>query len=193
MTRLTPKFAIAISTAALLASGAAYAQTAERGGDRTRAQVTERTAARFARMDANGDGQIDAQDREARALARFDRMDADGDDTISRAEYAAHLEARGERREQRAERRSERREARGARSGGERMARRGGNRGAAMLRRADTNNDGALTLAEFQSRALTKFDRVDADGNGTVTAAERADRAAERQQRRESRQQRRGS
>ena len=175
------KLTIAISTAALLAGGAAYAQSADRNADTTRAEVIERTAERFAKMDANDDGVLDAEDREARAGQMFDRLDTNGDGMISRTEFETH---HAERREQRAERRGE---------GGERMGRRGGRGhrgGMAMMRRADTDGNGAISQAEFQAAALARFDRADADNNGVVTAAEKQSaRAAMR----ETRQQRRGN
>ncbi|WJY19370.1 EF-hand domain-containing protein [Alteriqipengyuania flavescens] len=181
MKRLT----IAISTAALLAGGAAYAQSADRNADTTRAEAIERTAERFAKMDANDDGVLDAEDREARAGQMFDRLDANGDGMISRTEFETH---HAERREQRAERRGER---------GERQEREWGRRGGrghrgdmAMMRRADTDGNGAISQAEFQAAALARFDRADADNNGVVTAAEKQSaRAAMR----ETRQQRRGN
>ena len=42
-----------------------------------------------------------------------------------------------------------------------------------MLRQADANNDGAITLAELQTAALTRFDAVDSNKDGTISAAER--------------------
>ena len=37
----------------------------------------------------------------------------------------------------------------------------------------DTDKDGTVTKAEFQARALARFDRMDTDHNGVVTPAER--------------------
>jgi hypothetical protein len=45
---------------------------------------------------------------------------------------------------------------------------------------ADANGDGAISQAEFQAAAVQRFDRADADNNGTVT---REERKATRQQR----------
>lgn len=185
------KLTIAISSVALMAGGAAYAQNADRAdrnADTTRAEVIERTAERFAKMDANDDGVISPDDRDARAAQMFDRIDANGDGMVSRAEFDAH---RAERAERRGERRAERQGRRG-----DRMARRGGRgqRGEMMLRRADTDGSGTVSQAEFQAAALARFDRVDADSDGIVTAAEKqAAREAMRSQRRERRQMRRGN
>ena len=61
-----------------------------------------------------------------------------------------------------------------------------------MLRMADTDQDGAITRAEFDSAIATRFARVDADGNGAITAEERqAARTQMRTQMRERMQQRR--
>ena len=173
---------IVLASASLLAGGAAIAQPM--GGDTgptTRADLVQKTAERFARMDANGDGRLDATDREARKAERFVRADTDGDGALSQAEIEAAKEAR----------KSARAERRGARGDGERMERRGGKRGQrgmAMMQRADTDGDGAISQAEFQAAALARFDRADADGNGTVTAEERkAAREAHRAERRAAR------
>tara|TARA_Y100000815_G_C13046157_1_gene388768 strand:+ start:98 stop:328 length:231 start_codon:yes stop_codon:yes gene_type:complete len=69
---------------------------------------------------------------------------------------------------------------------------RGWHRGGGMMAKADTNGDGRLTLQEFQAHALARFDRADADSDGTVTQAERkAAREAMRAQMAERREARR--
>ena len=149
--------------------------------DMTRAGVQERTQKAFERMDANKDGKIDTADREARRKAMFDRMDADKNGQISSAEFSAmHANhQRGDRA--------------GAGKQGEHAGHKMGMRGQreagkGMGRTADANNDGAITLAEMQAAALARFDRADADKNGTVTSAERK---AQRDQMRQQMQQRR--
>jgi Ca2+-binding EF-hand superfamily protein len=165
-----------VSAAALaLAGGAAYAQAPAnadhafaRGADTTRDQIEQRTAAAFARMDANNDGVLDAADRDARKAqrgerraqrlqARFDKLDADKDGAISRAEFDAPRE----------------RVAKNARAG-KRFGHRGhrfGGFAARGLFKAD--GDKSMTQAEFTAAALERFDRADANGDGTVTRAER--------------------
>ena len=162
-TSLTLSFATA---AALLAAGAAYAQPTEPArpeprGATTRAEVEQRTAERFGRMDANKDGLLNDADREAARRETFDAIDADKDGTISFAEFDA-------KREQRGEARTERRDA------GERgFGRRGGRGGAGMARNADADKDGTVTQAEFAAAALARFDQADADRDGTISVEER--------------------
>jgi|CXWL01.1.fsa_nt_gi Ca2+-binding EF-hand superfamily protein len=51
----------------------------------------------------------------------------------------------------------------------------GGHRGMRhMGARADANNDGEITRDEFLARPLEMFARLDADHNGTISAAERS-------------------
>ncbi|MEO0462785.1 MAG: hypothetical protein AAF127_06620 [Pseudomonadota bacterium] len=146
--------------------------------------------ARFAEADTNGDGELTPEEmtaaREARAAERaenraergaqrqammFERLDADESGTLSQEEMAKAREMRGERGERRGGERGER---------GERMGRRGaekrggGRRGMAMLRRADTNNDDAVSRAEFDAAIEARFAKLDTDSSGTITEAERA-------------------
>jgi Ca2+-binding EF-hand superfamily protein len=162
---LTLSFAAAT---AVLAAGAAYAQPAPRAeagrAGSTRAEVEQRTAERFGRMDANDDGVLNEADRAAARRQAFDAIDADKDGTISFAEFEA-------RRDEHREARTERSGSDGSRERG--FARRGGRGGAGMTRGADADNDGTVTEAEFTTAALTRFDRADADKDGTISAEER--------------------
>lgn len=157
-----------VTAAALLAAGAAHAQSTEAArpeprSEMTRADVEQRTAERFGRMDANKDGLLNDADRDAARRQAFDAIDADKDGTISFAEFDAQ---RGERREARAERRGP------GRPDAPDFDRRGG-RGADIARAADADSDGTVTQAEFTSAALARFDRADADSDGTLSREER--------------------
>ncbi|QYU66143.1 hypothetical protein J4558_14175 [Leptolyngbya sp. 15MV] len=99
------KLTLTLSVAALALAGTVAAQPDRASGERaerdersgpiTREQHDQRTAAMFARLDANGDGVIDARDRAARNAQRFDRLDADGNGEITMAEMqAAHTQRR---------------------------------------------------------------------------------------------------
>lgn len=169
---------------ALAACGAAYAQAGP-GADRemTRAQVEQRTAQAFGKMDANGDGKLDQADRQAGQKARFARVDTDHDGSVSYEEFGAmHAKFDGAR--------AERGERRGERAGpreGRRMAM-GGRHMRGMGQMADADKNGTITQAEFQAAAIERFDRLDADKNGTVTSEEhKAAREGMRQQMRERR------
>ncbi|HEY6815712.1 MAG TPA: hypothetical protein VI168_09255 [Croceibacterium sp.] len=155
------------ATAALIAGGVAYAQPQPSPGPRpeprgptTRAEAEQRTAELFGRMDANADGMLNEADRAAARREAFDAIDADKDGQISLAEYEA--------------RRDGRREARSERRGpdGRGFARRGGH---GMARTADADNDGTVTEAEFTTAALARFDRADANSDGTLSREERRD------------------
>ena len=176
--------------ALLVVAGAALAQgpgprpdrpdRPDRNADMTRAQVIERTDRAFARLDANNDGRFTREEgaamrvqrREQRMARMFDRLDLDHNGSITREEMAqAHRQGpRGPGAEG------------GPRRGGpggpgmrHRMHRMGpggpgmrGMRGARLF-----GEQGFVTREQFRERALARFDRADADHDGTVTAAER--------------------
>lgn len=136
-------FALGLSAFALVIGGSAYAQTPAPGQAKarpdanktiTRAEAQSQAAARFAKLDSNGDGKLDRVDWEAHAAAR----------------KANRPEGEGERK--------------GGRRGGGMMG---------MARMADTNNDGAISQAEFVAAALKRFDAMDTNKDGTVTPQER--------------------
>ena len=93
-----------------------------------------------------------------RTQQRFARLDLNRDGNVTRAEFD---QARGQMREHRAERRAEHGPGRGMR----------GRRG--MHRQGMFGQQGFVTREQFEQRALARFDRLDADRNGTLTAAER--------------------
>ena len=171
--KTTTKRSIAIAAALALTgtAGIAMAQPGKwQAKDQTRAEVQAKTAQMFQKMDVNGDGTLDQADREAMRAKMFDRLDADGNGSISRAEFDA---ARGKMREGRGKMRAENGDAEGKRMGRHRRGGHHGMRGMTMMKAADTDNDGAISQAEFTTAALARFDAADADNNGTVTAAER--------------------
>lgn len=139
--------------------GASQAQAGEATSERkarrpardvTREQAAEHADRFFARRDANGDGRIDAADGEALRRARFERMDKDKDGMLSFAEFEA---AHGER---------------GAWAG--RRERQSATLARGQLARGA---DHGMTQEALRAAALERFDRMDADSNGIVTAQER--------------------
>jgi hypothetical protein len=123
----------------------------------TRAAVEQRADQAFDRLDANRDGKLDQADREARQKIRFDRVDTNHDGEVSYAEFAAARAAPPRGYHPRAFNRF------GHGSAGHRGA---------LARVADADKDGAVSKAEFQARILRRFDRLDANHDGTVTADE---------------------
>jgi len=169
-----------LPAAALLAIAAAAAaqptaQRPDRDVDMTRQQVVERTDQAFARLDGNNDGRFTPEEarargeqrRSERAVRMFERLDSDRDGSISRAEFDQGRAHRGGRRG-----------SPGAEGGGRghgpgmRHGRHGG-RGMGMRGGRMFGEQGYLTREQFRERALARFDRADADRNGTLTAAER--------------------
>jgi Ca2+-binding EF-hand superfamily protein len=163
-----------LAAVAIVTGAVAYAQTegspghrghmmfemldANKDGTVTRAEATAAAEKHFAEVDTNKDGVISQAERDAmRARMRdkmFDLMDSDKNGQLSREEFrAAHEKmraAKGERGMQ------------GMHRGGHH----GGMRGAGMMK-ADT------TKAQAVARAQAMFDRIDANRDGNITAAER--------------------
>jgi len=163
--------AAGLSAMTLLSAGIAAAQPGAGQpapkADLQRAKLVERLDARFAKFDANKDGTIATAElkaaRDARIAQQFKRLDTDGNGAITLAEMqVAHDKRAGHARQG-----DDKRHAHfGKRGHGFRHA---GSMGA--LR--DANGDGLISKAEFEGPALARFDKMDADHNGVVTAAER--------------------
>ena len=177
-------------------------------------EAKAKSAERFAKMDANADGSLSREDREAHAQQRFAEADANQDGELSPEEMTAQREKReAERAARRAQMQAtlfERLDTDG--SGGLSQAEleagkairaemRGEGRRPGMgpgmdrgrpakmammgLRRADTNYDNAVSREEFDAMIEARFARIDTDGSGTITEAERE--AAKSQFKRRSR------
>jgi Ca2+-binding EF-hand superfamily protein len=166
-----------LAAVAIVTGAVAYAQTegspghrghmmfemldANKDGTVTRAEATAAAEKHFAEVDTNKDGVISQAERDAmRARMRdkmFDLMDSDKNGQLSREEFrAAHEKmraAKGERGMQ-------------GMQGMHRGGHHGGMRSAGMMK-ADT------TKAQAVARAQAMFDRIDANRDGNITAAER--------------------
>ena len=196
-----------LAGAALLGiAGPGVAQGPGPRGDRdaavTRDQVIAGVDERFARLDANDDGRftpeearaLGEQRRAQRADRMFERLDLDRNGSITREEVS---QARAQRQANRGERRAEAgpgmRGHRGMRGHGG-MRGHHGRRGFAMGMRSGRmfGEQGFATREQFRERALARFDRADANHDGTLTAEERHEaRGAMREHMRERRQERR--
>lgn len=195
------KFTILAGTALLgtVAAGVALAQPADApkfdrpstplwtgNADVTRQQVIERTDQRFQRLDLNNDGQATAdearqageQRRAERAGRMFERLDANRDGNVSRAEFDQAQAQRQERRSERGER-GERGRGMGGMHRGHGW---GGMRGEHMF-----GEQGFVTREQMREQALARFDRADANRDGTLTAAERQQARAQFRQHRQER------
>lgn len=142
------KYLLAAATAALVAAVAVAAP-----GDR------------FAKLDTDGNGSVTRAEFDAKAADRFARLDGNRDGFVTKVEMAAHHEAMKAKRAERAEKRG------GDHAAHAKHGDRAGKHGDHFARR-DADNDGRLSLAEFQAGGTKRFERLDADKNGTVTRAE---------------------
>jgi hypothetical protein len=169
-----------IAMPAFAAPGGAAKGDADGNGVLTRAEAQAAATARFAKMDVNKDGKLDAADRAARhaerQAKRFASLDANSDGSVSKAEWDQHGADRAAKRAERKEQRAAAGGAEGKREGmrGHR-GKRGGHHGMGgrMMGKADANGDKAISQAEFQTAALARFDAADANKDGQVTAEER--------------------
>lgn len=146
----------------------------------TRAEFVDARIARLTALDTNRDGVVSPEERAAamqarraeRAGDRFARLDANGDGSISRAEFDAGHAARPDR-GPRAER------------AGHRESRRGG---AHHAMRGQGRERGPVVIAEASAKLGERFDKMDADRDGVISADERrAAMSAQREQRQERR------
>ena len=101
----------------------------------------------FQELDANGDGQVTQEEMQAHRDKRFTDADTDGDGKLSVQEMQAA----------------------GQKKVNDRVTK--------MFESQDANKDGFLTQDELPKprRAGKMFDRIDADGNGTISEQEYAD------------------
>jgi hypothetical protein len=173
------KFAILAGTAILgvaaagIRAGATDRCAGVRHADVTRQQVMHRrTDQRFQRLDINSDGRATAdearqageQRRAERAGRMFERLDANRDGSVSRAEFdqaqAQRMARRGER--------GEHGRGMGGMHRGHGWGGMRGERGEQMF-----GEQGFVTRDQMRERALARFDRADANRDGTLTVAER--------------------
>lgn len=133
-----------------LAAGALSLPAIAGGGPDCQSKMTRMN------VEGNGDATISAAAHAAGADKRFDAMDANGDGRITGAEIEA---------------------SHGAESTAwakHRMS------SAQKIRKLDSDNDGALTRAEYVDGSQKMFRKLDADGDGYLTAAEMQGDSTER-------------
>lgn len=146
----------------------------------TRAEFVDARIARLTALDTNRDGVVSPEERAAamqarraeRAGDRFAKLDANGDGSISRAEFDAGHAARPDR------------GPRAARAG-DREGRHGG---AHHAMRGQGRERGPVVIAEASAKLGERFDKIDANRDGVISADERrAVMSAQREQRQERR------
>ena len=148
---MTKTLTIGLSALALTFAGTAFAQQTTPPNkpftELTRAQAQTKAEEMFVQLDANKDGVVNSADREAQIKAMRERtfaaLDTDKNGQISRDEFMN----------------ADRADMRGKQ-----------NRGA---KGPGAAQDTSFTKAEFVTAALTRFDQLDANKDGKVTAAER--------------------
>ncbi len=155
MTRIVFGVAATLATLSLLAGpGAAHGVGKGRSGDHDGFPTNM-----FGLLDGNGDEVLTMEEIRATWAERFSDADADGDGQLSADELSSAIEAwRTEYRARQIKNRIE---------------------------RHDTNGDGLLNLEEATAATQPKrierlFERLDADGDGSITKAEMDDRGRSR-------------
>jgi Ca2+-binding EF-hand superfamily protein len=152
------KIAAAVALAAGTLAGAASAQGMGQGVGQGMGMGPGGGRPVFAELDANADGQITAEDIEARRTARFAALDADGNGQVSLAEFQAEASARA------------------------------AERAATVFERLDADGDGILSRDVIEMRGgrdgfeVRVIERFDANGDGALSEEEFdaiADRMAE--------------
>lgn len=156
--------------ALVMAAPALAAQDGKRGGydsaePMARADVMAKADERFAKIDANNDGVIDAAEmaahREKMRAARAERLASMSEEDKAKMQ-AKMQERRGMMKQRWAKR--------GGAADGARTARGKGGWQAKL----DANGDGLISREEFAAPMLRRFDRMDANNDGIVTPEERA-------------------
>lgn len=117
---------------------------AELGANGGRRSITT-AELRLDKLDTNHDDVVDRAEFRANAQRRFARIDATGDGTADAAEIAESPAAR------------------------ERVA----HRADRLVQRLDVNHDGLVSQAEFLAGARERFAKLDRNGDGALTAADR--------------------
>ncbi|MEP9400706.1 EF-hand domain-containing protein [Sphingomonas silueang] len=202
-------FLLAASVAALALPAVAPAQQAAprpmADDVLTRAEALARADRRFDRIDADHDGRITAAelaaiparrgmapqngaDAQARSPGEgrggrgmgarmLKRADTNNDGVVTREEYRAQAAAAFDRQDANKDGKVDATERQQWRE------QRGGRRGGGMAR-IDARRDGVVTRAEYQARALARFDRLDLNKDGRIDATERGQHRQQRAERR---------
>lgn len=145
--------------------------------------------AHLEKLDTNSDGVITRVEAETAALAVFTGADTDADGFVTQDEMkASHETRRAEMKAKWAEKMEgkEPRKPRGERDPAKMEARKAkmAEMAAERFASADTDSDGKWSQSEFLTQHLKHFEKVDADSDGNITAAERDAAKAKMKERR---------
>lgn len=158
---------ITTTVSALVLAGVALAQPrglkaadTDKDGNITRAELMVHLDKRFSKLDKNADGQITKDERKEARLSRqaehFSKLDTDGNGSLSLEEFQAG-------------------NGKYHRAGGKKYGHgKGGHaKHHARYGNPDANKDGVIDKAEFEARALKRFERMDVNNDDVVSADER--------------------
>lgn len=147
-------------------------------GTVTLEEFNQASAERFARMDADGDGNMTRDEfrdyvksrRAERKQAKFQRMDSDGDGSVSQAEYVAYKTAKAERRFAYMDKNGDGKVDQGEYASC--MKKRGHHHKGRLFDKLDANGDDVVTQAESHAAWSEWFKRIDANQDNLVTQDE---------------------
>jgi Ca2+-binding EF-hand superfamily protein len=175
------KKTVVAALAAVMAASVAVPALAAQDRGQHHGPRAERMIERF---DANKDGAIERDELQAQRLAMFNKADTDQSGSLSEAEIKAMAEAhrveRNEmRQEMRADRRKEREDRRAERGGemqkhaGKRQGNGGegrgmGRHGGPQIERMDADGDGEISAKEFAAMEGRMFQRFDRNGDNKI-------------------------
>jgi len=146
-------------------------------------QLSEFTAhadQKFSTMDADGNGLVTKEERQAnrkqkrsdRAMEHFAKADSNGDGSISEEEFMVARAARAEKMKQKRDMKSEGKAHKKAHKKMHKKMKAHKAEHAGKRPKVDTNGDGAVDLAEHQAAVLARFERMDKDSDGVLSADE---------------------
>ncbi|MBB4658851.1 hypothetical protein [Parvularcula dongshanensis] len=126
-----------------------------------------------AKIDTDGDGAFSLAEMQAAAEARFAKVDANADGYVSAQEREeTHARMKAKMRERIAEKRGQEAAERFDERAQEWEGKRKGRGGEGFMARLDENDDGFVSLEETRARTAERFSKMDADGDGLVTREE---------------------
>lgn len=168
-------------------------QQGRRGGQQGQGQQGRRGGAQmldfiFNRFDTNKDGKLSQKEAPERMQQRFDMLDSNGDKSVSKEEMQAAFEKMGQGKKGAGKGQGKGGAGKGqgkngagkgqgkggAGKGGAGKGQRGGKSAdpAKMMQYLDKNKDGALSIEEAPAKLKDRFDRLDGNSDGKVTAEE---------------------